>query len=264
MKNILAFTLVFNFSLSIMAQEEKKEEKLLFHKLSEVVITATKSPQVLAKIPVQTILITSDDIKASNAKNISELLASVPGIYVRGENVPGASAYQSSIRGLGFDKGYVLVLIDGERVLGGGMGESGTSVNQVPVGMIERIEIVEGAASALYGSDAMGGVINIITKQITEKPLFTSLYGRGEYDTYIAGVGCGQQIGKFGFLTNFNKDGSKRSRYSASEDDFTGEHVFTKFQYKMSSKAMLNLGANYDDLKWKYSTEKKNENKSVF
>lgn len=246
--------LISFYSVSF-AQQTKDTIKTYY--LDEVVITATKTPHKLKDVPIETILITKEDIENSNSKNVSEILRDISGFNIRGENVPGSSAYQSTLRGLDFDKGYALVLINGERILGGGMGEYGVSVNQLPVEMIERIEIIKGPASALYGSDAIGGVVNIITKPIPEKPLFTSSVGRGEYDTYLAGISCAQQIGKFGFLANFNREGSKRGRYSASEDDFTGEYAHTKFQYKISSRTTLNMGVNYDDIKWEYSTEKK-------
>ncbi|MBI4646148.1 MAG: TonB-dependent receptor [Bacteroidia bacterium] len=258
LKNIYLLK-IFLFCLiqASLAQEEKTDEVKLSYKLDEVVVTATKTPRMLAKVPVQTVLITKQEIKETNAKNISDLLSSVPGIYIRDENIPGSSSYQSSLAGLGFDKGYSLVLINGERVLGGGMGEYGISVNQLPVEMIERIEIVKGPASALYGSDAMGGIVNIITKSIPEKPLFTSSIGAGSYDTYFGGIGYGQQIGKLGFYANFNREDAKRGRYSASEDDFTGHYALTKLQYKIFPNGTLNLGLNYDDMKWEYATEKK-------
>ncbi|MFH1319759.1 MAG: TonB-dependent receptor [Bacteroidota bacterium] len=259
----IAFAILVSIvkSYTVVAQTKKDtvflEEEKLSYKLKEVVITATKRPIMLAKVPVQTVLITKDEIKESNAKNISELLVSVPGINIRSENVPGSSAWQSTLGGLDFDKGYALVLINGERVLGGGMGEYGISINQIPVEMVERIEVVKGPASALYGSDAIGGVVNIITELVPEKPLFTSSIGAGSYDTYLGSVTYGQPIGKFGFLANFNRKDAKRGRYGKSEDDFTGQYALTKFQYKVSPKATLNLGVNYDDIKWEYATEKK-------
>lgn len=161
------------------------------------------------------------------------------------------------MRGFDFDKGYGLVLINGERVLGGAMGEYGISLNQIPMEMIERIEIVKGPASVLYGSDAMAGVVNIITKPIPEKPAFTVSGGYGSYDTSLANIAYGQKINKFGFLISAQREASERDRYGASEDDFKGEYVLTKLSYDISDKALLSLGINYDNLKWKYQNDEK-------
>jgi len=231
------------------------EEKDL--KLEEIVVTATKTPHTLEDVPVETTLITKEEIENSNVKNVSEILRYVPGFYIQGENVPGSSAYLSRLRGLDFDKGYGLVLINGERVLGGGMGEYGISLNQIPVDMIEKIEVVKGPASVLYGSDAIAGVVNIITKPIPEKPAFTVSGGYGSYDTSLTNIAYGQKINKFGFLISVQRETSERGRYGASEDDFKGEYVLTKLSYDISDKALLSFGINYDNLKWEYQTEEK-------
>ncbi|MEW6067166.1 MAG: TonB-dependent receptor [Nitrospirota bacterium] len=232
--------------------EEKKEATL-----KEIVVTATKTPHHLYDVPVETVVITKEDIEKSNAKNISELLRDVPGFFILGENVPGTSAYQSRLRGLDFDKGYGLILINGERVLGGGMGEYGVSLNQIPLEMIERIEIVKGASSVLYGSDAMSGVVNIITKPIPEEPLFTLSGGYGSYNTSSANIGYGQKIEKFGFLLSAQRETSERGRYGASEDEFEGRYILSKLSYDLSDKVNFSLGINYDDLEWEYQTEEK-------
>ncbi|MFA4911270.1 MAG: TonB-dependent receptor [Desulfobacteria bacterium] len=238
--------------ISITAQAQEKEAKL-----EEIVVTATKTPHTLEDVPVETILVTKEDIKESNAKNVSELLRDIHGFYIQGENVPGSSAYRSKLRGLDFDKGYGLILINGERVLGGGMGEYGISLNQIPVDMIEKIEVVKGPASVLYGSDAIAGVVNIITKPIPEKPMFTVSGGYGSYDTSLFNVGYGQKINKFGFLISAQRETSERGRYGATEDDFKGEYVLSKLSYDFSDNVNFSLGINHDDLKWEYQTEEK-------
>jgi outer membrane receptor for ferrienterochelin and colicins len=103
--------------------EEVKEEKVKkAEELPEIVVTATRTPHTLEDVPVETVLIPKEKIEKSNSKNISEILREVPGFYIQGENVPGQSAWRSKLRGLDFDRGYGLILINGERVLGGGMG----------------------------------------------------------------------------------------------------------------------------------------------
>lgn len=249
---ILSLLVLLIFFSTAFAEEKDKEAKL-----EEIVVTATKTPHTLEDVPVETTLITKEEIENSDAKNVSEILRYVPGFYIQGENVPGSSAWLSRMRGFDFDRGYGLVLINGERVLGGAMGEYGISLNQIPMEMIERIEIVKGPASVLYGSDAMAGVVNIITKPIPEKPAFTVSGGYGSYDTSLANIAYGQKINKFGFLISAQRETSERGRYGASEDDFKGEYVLTKLSYDISDKALLSLGINYDNLKWKYQNDEK-------
>ena len=252
LRSIVILLAILGVVLPQVSWAEEKEAKL-----EEIVVTATKTPHTLEDAPVETVLVTKEDIKNSNAKNVSELLRELPGFYIQGENVPGSSAYQSRLRGLDFDKGYGLILINGERVLGSAMGEYGISLNQIPVEMIERIEIVKGPASVLYGSDAMAGVVNIITKAIPEKPALTASAGYGSYDTTLFNAGYGQKINKFGFWASAQRETSERGRYGASEDDFRGEYVLSKFSYDLTDKANFALGINHDELKWEYQTEEK-------
>ena len=142
--------------------------------LPEVVVTATKTPHTLKDVPVETVVINRQDIERSNAQNVMDVLKTVPGITSAvHDDVFGTYTWRAKMRGLNFNDGYGLILIDGQRVMGsgqsGGMGEYGIGLNQIPVEMIERVEVVKGPSSALYGSDAMAGVINIITKKTPVK-----------------------------------------------------------------------------------------------
>lgn len=141
---------------------------------NEVVVTATKTPHALADVPVDTVVITKEEIKNMPATNMVDVLRMIPGINTStSDDVFGTYSWLATMRGLSVNDGYALILIDGERVLGagqsGGMGEYGIGINQVPLEMVDRIEVVRGTGSALYGSDAMAGVINIITKKIPKK-----------------------------------------------------------------------------------------------
>lgn len=144
-------------------------------RLDEVVITATRTPHTLKDVPVETVVITDADIEKTNAQNVMDVLKDIPGISVANhDDVFGTYTWRATLQGLPFDSGYGLVLIDGQRAMGcgqsGGMGEYGIGLNQIPVSMIERIEVVKGPGSALYGSDAVTGVINVITKKTPVQP----------------------------------------------------------------------------------------------
>ncbi|WP_035235920.1 TonB-dependent receptor plug domain-containing protein [Desulfobacter vibrioformis] len=145
-------------------------------KLDEIVVIGTRTPHAVKDSPVETVLITRKDIEQSNAQTVSDLVKTVPGFSVGGnDDIFGGSSSRARLRGLSFNDGYGLILIDGQRMHGssqsGAHGEYAVGLNQIPVSMIERIEIVKGPSSVLYGSDAMAGVINIITKKVPRKTM---------------------------------------------------------------------------------------------
>ncbi|WP_457574820.1 TonB-dependent receptor plug domain-containing protein [Desulfolithobacter sp.] len=143
--------------------------------LEEVVVTATRTPHTPDEVPVETVVVSRQDIEHSTAENVVDLLGTIPGISTSvHDDIFGTYTWRATMRGLNFNDGYALILVDGQRVLGagqsGGMGEYGIGLNQIPLDMIERIEVVKGPGSALYGSDAVAGVINIITRTVPRQP----------------------------------------------------------------------------------------------
>lgn len=142
------------------------------HPLKEVVVTGTRSPHLLEEVPVETVVISREEIERSPAQNLPQLLRTLPGTSATNlDDTLAADNLRLTFRGLQLNEGYGLILVDGRRVHGGlgGHGDYGISLNQVPLSMIERIEVVKGASSALYGADAMAGIINIITRSVPEK-----------------------------------------------------------------------------------------------
>ncbi len=144
------------------------EENVVY---DDVVVTGTRSSHSLADVPVDTMLIPQEEIERSPAYNLPQLLRGVPGLSATNlDDTIGADNLHLTMRGLPLNHGYGLILVNGQRVHGGlgAHGDYGVSLNQVPLNMIDRVEIVKGASSALYGADAMAGVINIITKPVPE------------------------------------------------------------------------------------------------
>ena len=130
--------------------------------LEPVVVTASLSPKALKDAPVVTRLITLHDIKIADATNIQDMLT---------QEIPGlefgfAMAQETSLNMSGFGGNAVLFLVDGERMAGETM--DNTDYNRMNLDNVGRIEIVKGASSALYGSNAVGGVINIISRENLE------------------------------------------------------------------------------------------------
>ncbi len=142
--------------------------------LGQVVVTGTRTPKTLANTPVLTKVISSSDISQMAATNSLEALEfSLPGVRF----FPDGHGDNLMIQGL--DNTYILVLVDGQRLAGATRGN--VDFDRIDVDNIERIEIINGASSVLYGSNAIGAVINIITKR-SIKPFEAS--AGSQYESY--------------------------------------------------------------------------------
>lgn len=148
--------------------------------LDMVVITATRTPKLIMDVPVVTRVITSHDIQSSDASTVQDLLqAELPGI-----EFTYSMNQQVSLNMQGFGGNSVLFLVDGERLAGETL--DNIDYSRLNLEGVERVEIVKGAASSLYGSNAVGGVVNLITRKGAEPWTLnlgarTSSLGEGRY-----------------------------------------------------------------------------------
>jgi len=139
-----------------------------------VVTTATRTPRYIKDVPVRTEVITGNAIRDKGAANLYEALEGNPGVRVEQQ----CSACNFSVLRLqGLEGDHVQMLVDGRPVYSGLAGVYG--LQQLPAANIERVEIVKGAGSALYGSSAIAGAVNVVTKQPTQAPTleFSSTFG---------------------------------------------------------------------------------------
>lgn len=138
--------------------------------MDSVVVTGTRTERKLLDVPVRTEVISKQELVKTHARDLAEALRNQPGLLLK--ETHGKSGSQAWLQGLDSDR--VLVLVDGRPV----SASTGSSVDlsQLAVGDIDRIEIVKGAVSALYGSSAMGGVVNIITSR-SKAPFAYTLVG---------------------------------------------------------------------------------------
>ncbi|MEW6040990.1 MAG: TonB-dependent receptor, partial [Elusimicrobiota bacterium] len=166
------------------AQEEEKPLEL-----EEVVITGTKTERRLKDVPVRTEIITSKEIEDKGAANLYEALEGMPGVRVEQQC---SYCNFSIVRMQGMAAGHVQVLIDGQPIYSGLAGVYG--LQQIPTANIERIEIVKGAGSALYGASAIAGVINIITKKPEKEPQVEVSASFGEHNTNSYTVGASRRV----------------------------------------------------------------------
>lgn len=179
--------------------------------LQEVVVTGTGTQHLLKNAPVQTEVITSRMLRDYAGKSIEEILSGLTSSFAFNEDDMGS---QMQLNGLG--NSYILVLIDGKRIHGDVGGQNDLSL--IDPQNIEKIEIVKGASSALYGSDAIAGVVNIITKKHHEEGLLLENSSRfGSYGDVRQHNGVGLHLGRWNSFTHFQLQHSDGWQNTATE-----------------------------------------------
>jgi vitamin B12 transporter len=150
-----------------------------------VVVSASRSEQLLSESLLSVSVISKSDIEKTQSGDILNILNSQPGLEV---SRTGSLGSATSVYLRGSNSSHALILIDGIPFSGESASGSASSVELIPVNQIEKIEIVRGNASALYGSGAMGGVINLITSKGsgTPKPSFAITYGSKDSKSVVA------------------------------------------------------------------------------
>ena len=179
------------FSLVSMAQTP-----VLSDSLQEVVVTGTGTQHLLKDAPVQTEVITRQMLRQYGGSSLQDILSGLSSSFAFNEGDMGA---QMQMNGLG--NSYILILIDGKRLHGDNGGEN--DLGLIDPHNIEKVEIVKGASSALYGSDAIAGVINIITKKHDGSLLMENTSRVGSYGDVRQHDGLGFTVGKLKSYTNF-------------------------------------------------------------
>jgi outer membrane receptor for ferrienterochelin and colicins len=154
--------------------------------VEEVIVTSSRNPRLLKSTPEVLNVVTSKDIEQLNVSSTGEILEYLTGVNI--ESGTGSGYPQRSIVSLdGFPANYTLVMVDGIRLLTEHI-HTGQNIDVVPYENIDRIEVIKGASSAQYGSDAMGGIVNIITKKATENTEASISFSAGSYRTYLTTV----------------------------------------------------------------------------
>jgi len=206
----------------LMAQQDGT---LLTDSVQEVVVTGTGTQHLLSRAPVQTEVISGRMLRSYGGKSIEDILGGLSASFAFNEGDMGA---QMQMNGLG--NSYILVLVDGKRLHGDNGGENDLSL--IDPHNIERIEIVKGASSALYGSDAIAGVINIITKKHNEALLLENTSRVGSYGDVRQHNGVALGVGRLRSYTNFQLQHSDGWQNTACEDPHQTEFPITDSRNK--------------------------------
>lgn len=219
-------------SVVLMAQEKKSiTEKT--HDIQEVVVTGTGTRHLLKDAPVETQVITRKMLESYGGASLQDILS---GLTANFEFNEGDMGSQMQMNGLG--NSYILILIDGKRMHGDVGGEN--DLGLIDPHNIEKIEIVRGAHSALYGSDAIAGVVNIITKnrEQNEGLLLENTTRYGSYNDIRQHNGIGFRIGNVQSYTNFQLQHTDGWQNSSTEQ--TEGHIVTD-----SKNMTVNKYTNY-------------------
>ncbi len=194
-----------------------------------IVVTGTKTKHLIDESPVPIVMIGEKDINRYNALNVGESMDYLTGIYF---NTSFTSMANDALQIQGLPSTYSLILLDGERISGR------FPLTQISTGMVERIEVVKGPTSVLYGSDAMGGVCNIITKKQGEKSFLKGTVSYGSYDDKTFSLTHGGAPRKFRYQISGDLNRTEgRDRMSWHES----ENGFIKLGYKKDFRNELNI-----------------------
>ena len=193
--------------------------------LQEVVVTGTGTHHLLKDAPVQTEVISRQMLQNYGASSVEDILAGLTASFAFNEGDMGS---QMQMNGLG--NSYILILVDGKRIHGDVGSEN--DLGLIDPHNIEKIEIVKGASSALYGSDAIAGVINIITRRHDGGLLVENSSRVGSYGDVRQHNGLGLAAGRVKSYTNFQLQHSDGWQNTATEDPHQTEFLITDSRNK--------------------------------
>lgn len=215
--------------------------------LGEIVVTATRTRTPVRELLNDISVLTADDITRAGQATLPELLRSLPGVEFSANGGPGTN---SNIYIRGTNANHALVLVDGLRF--NTATNAAATLEKIPLAQIERIEVLRGPGSHLYGSEAIGGVVQIFTKSAGAKPGFHVGGGLGSRGLYQANIGGNGKLGEIGFALevahestdSFSAIGNPASTsYNPDNDPYRNTSVNGRLQYTIAPGHELSLNA---------------------
>lgn len=227
------------------AQQPKTLEKdsLKIETLDNVIITATRTKRQLSSLPLSASIISKKDLKAINAVRLSDILNEQSGLIT----VPDFGGGEG-IQMQGLDAAYTLILVDGVPLIGRSAGT--LDLDRITVGNIRQIEIIKGASSSLYGNEALGGVINIIT-ETPKYGIKGSIQQRtASFETYDTRADIGYKNDKFsisGFVNRYSSGGFDLNENTTPNtvEPFENYTISSKATYDFSEKTNLLVSGRF-------------------
>ena len=232
MKKIIFVILIFQSITSYVNAQEKKKEI----ELDQVELMSSPRIEVdKGDNSISMLTISNEEIKQSTATNVSELLQQVAGIDIRRRGAEGMQA-DLYIRGGSFDQ--TLLLIDGIKVEDPQTGHHTMNMT-IPLEVIEKIEIIKGSASRIYGQNAFTGAVNIITKKKIKNDLSIEL-SNGSFDQKSGGFTIQKELKSSDILFNYSRNESDGYRYNT---DYENDEFFIKSNFKIKDHKISAIGA---------------------
>ena len=240
-KALLAAITVF-----VMGGVTAQAEELPVYSFDEVVVTATRTKNDVKKVPASTQIITQEDIKRGGATSVRNALSMYANIFQKSKVRGGG--HDIIIRGM--ETKHSLVMVNGRRISNeadaNGLGNA-MSLDRININDVEKIEIVRGPSSALYGSEAMGGVLNIITKPSKEQTLLTGLEHTSEDTSHWWNADTGR-IGNFSMTLDarFNKINRSMLDTATESDPYgTAQTYNASLNYYVNDHSYVNAYMDY-------------------
>lgn len=226
---------------SVVAQQDTNEET---NSLEEIVVTATRVPTPLSDTLSTTEIITAEEIERTKPRDLGDLLRRKSGIGFRDSGGRGSSG-GLFVRGTSTDQ--TLILIDGIRTASATQGA--TSIERIPLDSIERIEIIKGPMSSVYGAAAIGGVIQIFTKQYGDKGTFGTVKttaGTNNFKKHNARVGYSEEAYSFSAsVLKESTDGIDRTEFKDDGNEDRDGFEQTAGNFSLSLDPLDNLAVNF-------------------
>ncbi len=237
----IVFACLFSLilSTSISAKDLPQNDLALSNEVFTIVVTASRIPQIITETPASVVVLTRAQLERTGVTNLGEALKTVSGVYIKDTGTMGSPA---SIFIRGSSNPQTLVLMDGRPINDARSG--GVDASTIPVHNIERIEIIKGAASALYGADAVAGVVNIITAAGEGEPSHTVTIDVGEYGTRSATFTSAGRSGLTGYYLTANR---------SSTDSFQEHSSYRKLDFHLrldhdlSATEQISMGVRHLD-----------------
>ena len=236
-KLILLSTIIVISNINVFSQNEDSIKTI---EMKEVMVSANKTEKPFVELTVPAKIISKKEIENSGHSRLDEIISEQVGIIT----VPGFGGSEG-VQLQGIDPEYTLILIDGLPVIGRVAGT--LDLSRISLASVEKIEIIKGASSSLYGSEALGGVINIITRKVKDEGFKKNVYYQyGSYNTQDILTDISFRKNKFAVFGNINRYSS--NGYDLIEGD--GQKTVEAFQnitgnlglyYNMNKLGNLNL-----------------------
>ncbi|MBA3018675.1 MAG: TonB-dependent receptor [Proteobacteria bacterium] len=223
--------------------------------MEEIIVTAGRIEEPLKYSPDSVTIITGEEIQKKGKQTVIDVIRDVPGVFVKQNGSPGGS---SSIYTRGTNNAHTLIMIDGVRVGDPMAGDGKMSIADLSTDNIERIEIVRGAQSVLYGSDAIGGVINIITKKGKGKPKFYLSSEGGSFETFREKTGVSGSNDKVNYAASISRLDVKRvSRAdedlgNTERDYYHDTNISARVDGQISDTARMGFSARHSESSMDY------------